>query len=52
LLSSRDLDDVKELLTLVSDLKKKGLTGGSVVRSFCCRLIQLIKDQVQPAYEY
>jgi hypothetical protein len=51
-LTSREMDDVKELLTLVSDLKKKGLTGGSVVMSFCRRMIQPIKDWVHPAYEY
>jgi hypothetical protein len=28
------------------------VTGASVARSFCRRLIQLIKDRVHPAYEY
>jgi hypothetical protein len=28
------------------------VTGGSVTRSFCWRLIQLIKDRVHPSYEY
>jgi hypothetical protein len=51
-LTSRELGDVKELLPLVRDLKGKGLTGGSVARSFCSRLIQSIKDRVHPAYEY
>jgi hypothetical protein len=51
-LTSREREDVKELLILVSDLKKKGLMGGSVAMSFCRRLIQPIKDQVYPAYKY
>jgi FMN phosphatase YigB (HAD superfamily) len=38
-LTSRELDDVKELLPLVRDLKKKGLIGDSVARSFYRRLI-------------
>jgi hypothetical protein len=46
------MDDVKELLTLVSDLKKKVLAGGFVAMSFCHRLIQPIKDQVHLTYEY
>jgi hypothetical protein len=51
-LSSCKTEDLKELLALLADLKKKGLTRGSVVMSFCCRLIQPIKDRVVPAYEY
>jgi hypothetical protein len=51
-LSSRNVDDIKEVLVLVEDLKKKGVTRGSVTRSFCRRLIQPIKDRVHPAYEY
>jgi shikimate 5-dehydrogenase len=46
------MEDIKELLTLMSDLKKKGLTGGSVTMPFCRRLIQPIKDRVHPMYEY
>jgi hypothetical protein len=38
-LTSRELVDIKEMLPLVRDLKGKGLTGGSVARSFCRRLI-------------
>jgi hypothetical protein len=34
-LSSREADDVKEVLALVEDLKKRGVTGGSIARSFC-----------------
>jgi hypothetical protein len=34
-LSSREADDAKEVLALVEDLKKRGMTGGSVARSFC-----------------
>jgi hypothetical protein len=51
-LTSHEADDVKEVLALVEDLKKKGVTGGSVARSFCRRLIQPIKDRVHQAYEY
>jgi hypothetical protein len=43
-LSSHEMDDVKEVLVLVSDLKERDVTGGSVARSFCRRLIQTIKD--------
>jgi hypothetical protein len=51
-LSSREVDDIKEVLALVEDLKKRGVTGGSVARSFCRRLIQPIKDRVHLAYEF
>jgi hypothetical protein len=51
-ISSRETDDLKEVLALVEDLKKRGVTGGSVARSFCRRLIQPIKDRMHPAYEY
>jgi hypothetical protein len=51
-LSSRDTEDLKEILELVKDLKKRGVTGASVASSFCRRLIQPIKDRVHPAYEY
>jgi hypothetical protein len=51
-LSSRDLKDLKEVLELVSDMKKRGVTGVAVARSFYRRLIQPIKDQVHPTYEY
>jgi hypothetical protein len=51
-LSSREADDIKEVLALVEDLRKRGVIGGTVGRSFCRRLIQPIKDQVHPAYEY
>jgi hypothetical protein len=37
---------------LVEDLKKRGVTGASIARSFCWRLIQPIKVRVHPAYEY
>jgi hypothetical protein len=39
-------------LELVKDLKDRVATGGSVTMSFCQRLIQPIKDRVQPTYEY
>jgi hypothetical protein len=51
-LTSREMDGIKELLTLVGDLKKKGLTGGAVAISFCRHMIQPIKDRVHPTYEY
>jgi hypothetical protein len=38
-LSSREANDLKEVLELVKDLKDRGVTGGSVGRSFCRRLI-------------
>jgi hypothetical protein len=47
-----NFDDVKEVLALVEDLKKRGVRGGIVARSFCRRLIQPIKDPVHPTYEY
>jgi hypothetical protein len=51
-LSSRDLEDLKGVLELVSDMKKRAVTGAAVAKSFCRRLIQPIKDGVHPAYEY
>jgi hypothetical protein len=33
-LSSCEADDIKEVLALVEDLKKRGVTGGSVARLF------------------
>jgi hypothetical protein len=51
-LSSREADDLKKVLELVKDLKNQGVTGGSVARSFCRRLIQPIKDRVHITYEY
>jgi hypothetical protein len=33
-------------------MKKRGVTGAAVVRSFCRWMIQSIKDRVHPAYEY
>jgi hypothetical protein len=47
-----DTEDLKEILELVMDMKKRGVTGASVAGSFCRRLIQPIKDRVHPAYEY
>jgi hypothetical protein len=51
-LSSRDLGDLKGVLELIGDMKKRGVTRATVTRSFCRRMIQPIKDQVHPAYEY
>jgi hypothetical protein len=51
-LSTRELEDLKGILELVSDMKGQGVTGAAVARSFCCRMIQPIKDRVHPSYEY
>jgi hypothetical protein len=51
-LSSRDLGELKPVLEFVNELKKQGVTGAAVARSFCRQMIQLIKDWVHPAYEY
>jgi hypothetical protein len=47
-----NLEDLKEVLELVSDMKKQGVAGAAVARSFCRQMIQPIKDRVHPAYEY
>jgi hypothetical protein len=51
-LSTRELEDPKGVLELVSDMKNRGVTGAAVARSFCRQMIQPIKDRVHPAYEY
>jgi hypothetical protein len=51
-LSSHDLEDLKGVLELISDMKKWGVTGAAAARSFCRRMIHLIKDRVHTAYEY
>jgi hypothetical protein len=51
-LSSRDLGELKAVLELVNDVKRLGVTRAAVARSFCWRMIQLIKDRVHPTYEY
>jgi hypothetical protein len=51
-LSSLDLEDLKGVLELVNDMKKRGVTGAAVARSFCRWMIQPIKDRVHPTYEY
>jgi hypothetical protein len=51
-LPTRDLEDLKGVLELVNDMKKRGVTGAAVARSFCRRMIQPIKDRVHLAYEY
>jgi hypothetical protein len=33
-------------------MKKRGVTGATVARSFCRRMIQPIKDRVHLVYEY
>jgi hypothetical protein len=51
-LSTRNLEDLKGVLELVSDMKSRGVTGAAVARSFCRRMIEPIKDRVHLAYEY
>jgi hypothetical protein len=51
-LSTCELEDLKGVLELVSDVKTRGVTGAAVVRSFCRQMIQPIKDRVHSAYEY
>jgi hypothetical protein len=51
-LSTHELEDLKGVLELVGDVKRRGVTGAAVARSFCWRMIQPIKDRVHPAYEY
>jgi hypothetical protein len=51
-LPTRDLEDLKGVLELVSDMKKRGVMGAVVARSFCWWMIQPIKDRVHPAYGY
>jgi hypothetical protein len=43
-LPTRVLEDLKGVLELVSDMKKRGVEGAAVARSFCRRMIQPIKD--------
>jgi hypothetical protein len=33
-------------------MKKRGVMGAAVARSFCRRIIKPIKDRVHPVYEY
>jgi hypothetical protein len=51
-LSTRELKDLKGILELVIDMKRRGVIGATVARSFCRRMIQPIKDRVHPTYEY
>jgi hypothetical protein len=51
-LPTHDIKNFKGVLELVSDTKKRGVTGAAVARSFCRRMIQPIKHRVHPAYEY
>jgi hypothetical protein len=48
---SRDIKDLKEILELVRDLKKRG-DGGFSRQVVLPWLIQPFKDRVDPAYEY
>jgi hypothetical protein len=45
-LLSHDLAELKPVLELVNELKKQGVTGAAVARSFCRQMIQPIKDRV------
>jgi hypothetical protein len=40
------------VMELINNMKRLGVTGAAVARSFCWRMIQPIKDRVHPAYEY
>jgi hypothetical protein len=51
-LSSRDLKELEGVLELVGDMKKRGVAGAAVARSFCRRIIQPINNRVHPTYEY
>jgi hypothetical protein len=51
-LLSHDLGELKSVLELVNELKKQGVTGAAVARSFYRWMIQTIKDRVHPAYEH
>jgi hypothetical protein len=51
-LSSHDLKELEVVLELVGDMKKRGVTGATVARSFCRQMIQPMKDRVHSAYEY
>jgi hypothetical protein len=51
-LSSHDLGDLKGVLELVTNMKRLGMTGAAVARSFCWWMIQPIMDRVHPTYEY
>jgi hypothetical protein len=51
-LPTRNLEDLKGVLELVSEMKKRGVTGAVVARSFCRRMVQPIKDRVHPTFEY
>jgi hypothetical protein len=51
-LSSRNVGDLKGVLELVGDMKKRGVTGAAVARLFCRWMIQPIKGRVHPVYEY
>jgi hypothetical protein len=51
-LPTRNLKDLKGVLELISDLKKRGVIGVAMARLFCLWMIQPIKDRVHPTYEY
>jgi hypothetical protein len=48
----RDHEDLMGVMELINNMKRLGVTGAAVARSFCWRMIQPIKDRVHPAYEY
>ena len=51
-LTSREEEEISDLLADLTTLKEAGLMGGAVVINFSRRLIQPIKDRIHPAYEY
>jgi hypothetical protein len=51
-LYTREFEDLKGVLELVSDMKNRGVIGAAVARSFYRWMIQPSKDWVHPAYEY
>jgi hypothetical protein len=51
-LSTHDHEDLKGVLELVGNMKRRGVTAAAVARLFCRQMIQPIKDRVHSAYEY
>uniref|UniRef100_K4A030 Uncharacterized protein n=1 Tax=Setaria italica TaxID=4555 RepID=K4A030_SETIT len=50
--TSKEQVHVNEVLVKIANLKSRGLTAGAISINFSKRLIQPIKYQVHPAYEY
>jgi len=47
-----EMDQIVDLLQMIAELKKAGLTGAAVFINFGRRLVQPIKDRTRPGYEY